>query len=102
MPEQELESGPESPRISFGKLFKQWREDHEYTQQQIAGATHYDQKMISRYENELAFPSGDFFAHLSKNFAVSDEEITLWIKYIATDTAAKLVVDYHRKLKNLG
>lgn len=57
--------------LTFSEILKKLREDHDYTQQQLADALHISKNSISHYELKVSMPSIDVLIEMADIFDVS-------------------------------
>lgn len=57
--------------MTFPEILKKLREDHDYTQQQLADALHVSKNSISHYELKVSMPSIDVLIEMAGIFDVS-------------------------------
>lgn len=62
-------------------MFREYREKHNYTQEQLAELIEVSTRTIQRIENNEANPSIKSFRKLIKTLKISDEDIAKIVKF---------------------
>lgn len=92
----------------FGELLRQWRS--ETLELSLSGFARklsdcgfeYSVSVLARYERGERKPGGEFLAHLSLCFNLSEERALLWLRALGIEYVRDLVDGYSKTISSQG